>query len=94
MSGVLLDGLISVADRAFAVRNDLTPAGVEQPTSAVRVGQPRRPRGMGDAGASWPHVHCGGPSVEDIATLTDDEAMEPVRILRRHGVGGGHRGSR
>jgi uncharacterized membrane protein len=81
VSGVFLDGLISVADRAFAVRNDLTPAGVEQPTSYVRSGSPASFVSWETLGRRGRMFIAGGPSVEDIATFTDGEAMEPIRIF-------------
>ena len=81
VSGVLLDGLISVADRAFAVRNDLTPEGVEPPTSNVRSGSSASFVPWETLGRRGRMFVASGPSVEDITTFTDDEAMEPIRIF-------------
>ena len=36
LSDVVYDGFIKVADQVFSVRNDITPEGVEQPTSPLR----------------------------------------------------------
>jgi uncharacterized membrane protein len=81
VSGVLLDGLISVADRAFAVRNGLTPEGIEQPTSNVRSGTEASLVPWETLGRRGRMFVAGGPSAEEIAAFTEDEPMEPIRIF-------------
>ena len=45
VTGLLLDGFVTVADEAFSVRDTTTPEGVHQPTTGLRSGGP------GSAGA-------------------------------------------
>ena len=40
ITGVLLDGLVSAADKAFSVRDTMTEEGVNQPASSLRSGGP------------------------------------------------------
>ena len=38
VTGLLLDGFVSVANQAFSVRDTKTPEGVRQPTTSLRSG--------------------------------------------------------
>jgi uncharacterized membrane protein len=81
VSGVLLDGLISAADQAFAVRNQLTPEGVEQPTSDLRSGSAASFVPWDTLGRQGRMFATGGPSTEDIRAFTGAEATEPIRVF-------------
>jgi uncharacterized membrane protein len=81
VSGVLLDGLISAADQAFAVRNEELGDGVEQPTSGLRSGSPASLVPWETLGRQGRIFIAGGPSVDDIAVFTGAEATEPIRVF-------------
>jgi uncharacterized membrane protein len=81
VSGVLLDGLISAADQAFAVRNEELTDGVEQPTSDLRSGSPASLVPWETLGRQGRMFIAGGPSIDDIAAFAGDEATEPIRVF-------------
>jgi uncharacterized membrane protein len=81
VSGVLLDGLISAADSAFAVRNEEMTEGVEQPTSGLRSGSPASLVPWETLGRQGRMFTAGGSSVDEIAAFTGDEATEPIRVF-------------
>jgi uncharacterized membrane protein len=81
VSGVLLDGLISAADRAFAVRNEEFAPGVEQPTSELRSGSPASLVPWETLGRQGRIFAAGGPSVDEIAAFTGEQATEPIRVF-------------
>ncbi|HEY9378208.1 MAG TPA: alpha/beta-hydrolase N-terminal domain-containing protein, partial [Jiangellaceae bacterium] len=81
VSGVLLDGLISAADRAFAVRNLEMTDGVEQPTSDLRSGSPASLVAWETIGRWGRTFVASGPSADDIAAFTGDDATEPIRVF-------------
>jgi uncharacterized membrane protein len=81
VSGVLLDGLISAADSAFAVRNEEMTEGVERPTSALRSGSPASLVPWETLGRQGRMFAAGGPSADEIAAFTGGEATEPIRIF-------------
>jgi uncharacterized membrane protein len=79
VTGVLLDGLVSAADKAFSVRDTTTEEGVEQPTSSLR---------SGGAGSVVPWDSLGrqgrkftglGPTPSDIEEVVHRRALEPIR---------------
>jgi uncharacterized membrane protein len=81
VSGVLLDGLISAADSAFAVRNEELTEGVERPTSGLRSGSPASLVPWDTLGRQGRTFTAGGPSADEIAAFTGGEATEPIRIF-------------
>jgi uncharacterized membrane protein len=81
VSGVLLDGLVSVADQTFAVRNTITPKGVEQPTSTLRAGGPGSLVPWDSLGREGRVFTGRDPSVADISAFTGSPATEPIRIF-------------
>ncbi len=81
VSGVLLDGVISAADRAFAVRNLEMTDGVEQPTSDLRSGSPASLVAWETIGRWGRTFVASGPSADDIAAFTGDDATGPIRVF-------------
>jgi uncharacterized membrane protein len=79
VSGLLLNGLASLADRSFAVRNGATAEGVEQPTSSLRSGGPGSRVSWESLGRQGRTITGTGPTAEEIASWSGSEAMEPIR---------------
>jgi uncharacterized membrane protein len=79
LSGVVVDQLVAAADRAFALRNDETSAGIEQPTLSSRSG-------AADSLVSWTSLGRegrtfvgSGASAAEITEFTGAPALDPVR---------------
>jgi uncharacterized membrane protein len=79
LSGVVLDQLVSAADRVFSVRNDQTPAGIEQPLLSSRSGGPGSLVAWDTLGREGRKFVAGGESAAEIAAFTGAPAQEPVR---------------
>ena len=79
VSGVLLDGLVSAADEAFSVRNDITTEGAQQPTVATRSGGPGSLVAWDTLGREGRKVTGLGPTVSDISAFTGGPALAPIR---------------
>ncbi|HEU5000735.1 MAG TPA: alpha/beta-hydrolase family protein [Lapillicoccus sp.] len=79
VTGVLLDGLVSVADKAFSIRDTMTEEGVEQPTSALRSGGPGSVVPWESLGRQGRKFTGKGPTAADIERVVQAPAMEPVR---------------
>jgi len=79
LNGVLLDELVSLADRSFSLRNGITEEGVEQPDDASRSGSPDSLVAWESLGREGRNFVAGGPTPEEIAAFTGAAAVEPVR---------------
>ncbi len=79
VTGLLLDGLVSVADKAFSVRDTTTPEGVHQPTTGLRSGGPGSVVPWDSLGYEGRTFTGLGPSPADIEKVTHHRAVEPVR---------------
>jgi uncharacterized membrane protein len=77
--GLLLNGLVAVADRSFSVRNTTTAEGVEQPTSGLRSGGPGSLMSWESLGRQGRSFVGGGPTVEELTAWNGSPAAEPVR---------------
>lgn len=80
VSGLLLNGLVSLADRTFSVGDTTTGEGVVQPSSALRSGSPGSLVPWESLGRYGRNFAGGGPSAEAIAAYTGSTAMEPIRV--------------
>ncbi|SEO61886.1 alpha/beta hydrolase [Trujillonella endophytica] len=80
ISGVAVDGLLAAADRAFALADQGTAEGVEQPDSRLRSGGPGSLIEWDSLGREGRTFVAGGPSAGEIAAFTGGEAPEPIRI--------------
>ena len=78
VSGLLLDGLVNVANEAFSVRNSLTEDGVVQPTSDLRSGGPGSLVPWDSLGRQGRKFTGTGPSAAEIGQIVSP-AMEPIR---------------
>src|SRR6266545_4091795 len=73
-SGLLLNGLATLADRSFSVRNTTTAEGAVQPTSALRSGGPGSLVSWESLGRQGRSITGTGPSAEAIAAVTGSAA--------------------
>jgi uncharacterized membrane protein len=80
VTGLLLQGLVSVANSAFSVRDTTTAEGVHQPTTSLRSGGPGSLIAWDTLGYQGRNFAGKGPSVSEIANFTGRRAMEPVRV--------------
>jgi uncharacterized membrane protein len=81
VSGVLLNGFVSLADRSFSVRNTTTAEGVEPTTSALRSGGEGSLMTWESLGRQGRAFIGGGPTVEELAAWggPGTEVTEPIR---------------
>jgi uncharacterized membrane protein len=79
ITGVLLDGLVSAADKAFSVRDTQTEEGVEPPTSALRSGGPGSVVPWDTLGRQGRKFTGKGPTATDIERVVKAPALEPIR---------------
>jgi uncharacterized membrane protein len=80
ISGVLLDGLVSIANEAFSVKDTTTEEGVHQPTSSLRSGGPGSLVSWDSLGRQGRKFTGLGPLPADIEAITHQPAEEPIRI--------------
>jgi uncharacterized membrane protein len=80
ISGVLLDGLVSIANDAFSVKDTTTDEGVQQPTSSLRSGSPGSLVSWDSLGRQGRNFTGLGPLPTDIEAITHQPAEEPIRI--------------
>jgi uncharacterized membrane protein len=78
-SGLLLNGLATLADRSFSVRNTTTAEGVEPTTSALRSGGPGSLVSWDSLGRQGRAIAGTGPTAAEITAFTGAPATEPVR---------------
>ena len=78
-SGLVLDALVSMADRSFALLDTKTTGGAVQPTSTLRSGGPGSLVTWESLGRQGRRFTGTGPTAEDIAAFTGSPAMEPIR---------------
>jgi uncharacterized membrane protein len=79
VSGVLLDGLVAAADKAFSVRNSTTEDGVVQPAGPERSGGTGSLVPWASLGQQGRTFAGTGPSPADIAAFSGTVATTPVR---------------
>lgn len=79
-SGVLWDGLIGFADRAYSLRDLQTPSGVTEPDTPLRSGSPDSLVSWDDLGREGRVFVGRGPGAADISELTGRPAMTPIRV--------------
>jgi uncharacterized membrane protein len=79
VSGLLLNGLATLADRGFSVRNTTTAEDVEPPTSGLRSGGPGSLVSWESLGRQGRTIAGTGPSADEIAAWSGSRAQEPIR---------------
>jgi uncharacterized membrane protein len=79
VTGLLLQGLVSVINSAFSVRDTTTAAGVHQPATGLRSGGPGSLIPWDTLGYQGRNFAGKGPSAADIEKFTGRAASEPIR---------------
>ena len=79
ITGLLLDGIVSVTNEAFSVRNGSTDSGISQPTSTLRSGGPDSLISWNSLGRQGRNFVAKGPTASQIQDFTHGPAMEPIR---------------
>lgn len=79
VSGVLLGGLVNVANSAFSLRDTTTPEGVQQPETSLRSGGPGSVVPWDSLGYQGRTFIGSGPTTEEIAQFVGRPAVEPIR---------------
>jgi uncharacterized membrane protein len=79
-TGVLWDGLIGAADRAFSVQDTLTPDDVTRPATPLRSGSPQSLVAWDDLGREGRVFVGRGPGADDISAFAGEPAEEPIRV--------------
>jgi uncharacterized membrane protein len=79
ISGLLLNGLVGVANSFYSLRDTTTPEGVHQPTTALRSGGPGSLVPWNTLGYQGRKFIGLGPTQAQIANFTGHPAMEPIR---------------
>ncbi|MGZ4485579.1 MAG: alpha/beta hydrolase [Nocardioidaceae bacterium] len=79
VSGLLLNGLVNVANSAFSLKNTTTAEGVHQPTTGLRSGGPGSLVPWDSLGRQGRNFTGLGPSASGIEKLTHHPALEPIR---------------
>jgi uncharacterized membrane protein len=80
VSGLLLQGLVNVANSAYSLKNNKTAPGVHQPATSLRSGGPGSLIGWDSLGYQGRGFAGTGPSAVGIERVTHHLAMEPIRI--------------
>ena len=80
VSGILLSGLASAANQMFSVRNGDTPEGVQQPTTSLRSGGTGSLIPWDTLGRQGRKFVGLGPTSEQISSLMQQPAEEPIRV--------------
>ncbi|WP_196942873.1 alpha/beta hydrolase [Streptomyces sclerotialus] len=79
LTGLLLDGFVSVADKAFSARDTTTPEGAQRPTTSLRSGGPGSLTAWDSLGRQGRGFVGTGPSADAIGEFTGRPAPVPVR---------------
>ncbi len=79
VSGVLVDGIIGVADRTFALQDTTTSETAVQPDSPLRSGGPDSLVSWDTLGFQGRNFVGQGPTAAEISTFSGADAPEPVR---------------
>ncbi len=79
ISGLLLQGFVSLMNQAYSVRDTTTAEGVHQPATGLRSGGPGSLIPWDTLGYQGRNFTGEGPSPGDIGKFTGHRALEPVR---------------
>ena len=79
VNGVVVDGAVRVADRAFSLQNEDTEPGVTAPTTGFRSGGPGSLVSWDSLGRYGRSFVARGPTATQIASLRGGAAIPPVR---------------
>ncbi|QHC01213.1 hypothetical protein EK0264_13555 [Epidermidibacterium keratini] len=76
----VLSNIVRMVERSSAQANEVTPEGLEAPTSTLRSGGPGSPESWESLGAQGAQFVSSGPSSEQITEVTGVPALEPIRV--------------
>ena len=79
ISGVLVDGILALTDRIFAVKDTGTSDTAAVPTSGLRSGGPGSMIGWDTLGYQGRNFVGQGPTAAEIAAFSGTTAQEPIR---------------
>jgi uncharacterized membrane protein len=79
LSGVLVDGILGITDRIFAVKDTGTSDDSVQPTTGLRSGGPGSLVPWDTLGYQGRKFAGQGPTAADISAFTGTTALEPIR---------------
>ncbi len=79
VSGVLVDGILAITDRMFAVRDTTTADTTVQPTTPLRSGGPGSLVAWDTLGYQGRNFTGAGPTPEQIHAFTGLPSLEPIR---------------
>lgn len=79
VTGVLLDGLVGLANQSFSLRDTTTEEGAHRPTTTLRSGGPGSLVPWDSLGLQGRNFTGTGPSVSAIGKFTGRPAKEPIR---------------
>ena len=79
VSGVLVDGILGLTDRIFAIRDTTTSETAVQPTTALRSGGPGSLVAWDSLGYQGRNFAGKGPTQADISAFSGTRALEPIR---------------
>ena len=80
VNGVLVRGFLAGASAVFQPRNTATRPGVEQPLRSEKSGSPSSFAPWDTLGFQGRNFTGTGPSVEELTTLNNRPAKEPIRL--------------
>jgi uncharacterized membrane protein len=79
VSGVLVDGILALTDRIFAVRDTTTSETAVQPGTSLRSGGPGSLVAWDTLGRQGRNFVGEGPTAAEISAFTGSGAKEPIR---------------
>ncbi|MHB9755297.1 alpha/beta hydrolase [Streptomyces sp. BYX5S] len=79
VTGLLLDGFISLANQTFSARDTVTQEGAHRPTVGARSGGPGSLVPWDSLGREGRSFTGRGPTTADIARFTHGSAQQPIR---------------
>lgn len=79
VNGVLVDGIVSTADRVFSVKDRSTNEDAVQPDTTLRSGGPGSLISWDSLGYQGRNFTGQGPTVGQISSFTGTAALEPIR---------------
>ena len=80
VSGLLLNGFVSLMNEAYSVRDTTTAEGVHKPSTGLRSGGPGSLVPWDSLGYQGRNFTGEGPSASEIEKVTGRPAMAPIRI--------------
>lgn len=79
-SGLVMRGLVAVANYSFSGLDTQTDPGVEQPSSSLRSGSPDSLVRWDSLGRQGRNFVAGGPSTKELEEFAKAESKHPIRV--------------